>query len=204
MDFLVWEQAEQLILASRKADMFLILDCCHAGKVVQTRQRSALSERIFECLGAAGAGETTPLPGPKSFTSALIFALKELAGNDHSSREMQPFSSLDLWDTILQAPEFKYRDNQLPILIDRMHSSRKLLLEPLLNSEAISGTFDPDQRGEEADTAKYCLYLNFLLPSIPTDDEYAIICSRLRDLIRRPEFLVQQIIWKGLHHREER
>jgi hypothetical protein len=204
MNFLIWEQAEQLILASRKADMFLILDCCHAGKVLQTRHRPPLSKRIFEFMGAAGPGETTPLPGPESFTSALIFALKELAKKDHSSAEMQPFSSLDLWSTILRAPGFKYRDKQLPILIDRIHSSRKLLLEPLLNSEAISRTFDADQRSEEADTAKYCLYLNFLLPKIPTDEDYGIICTGLHDLIRRPEFLVQQILWKGLHRREER
>ena len=91
MNYVVWQEAELLIRASQRADIFLILDCCHAGSLIGTRQKSPWSERIFDFLGAYESGQTTPLPGPTSFTSALIHALETLAsdGERFTSSELQ-------------------------------------------------------------------------------------------------------------------
>ena len=53
--------------------MLLIFDCCNAGSLSQAR-----GELRFEFLGACCEGQLTAPPGPKSFTSALIWALQQL------------------------------------------------------------------------------------------------------------------------------
>jgi hypothetical protein len=197
LNYIVWQEAERLIHSTQRADIFLILDCCHAGRLLRTRQSSTWSNRIFEFLGAAGPDETTPLPGPDSFTSALIFALDEFANNKDS------FTSSELLDKICHAPKFN-RAGQLPCLSERaMHSSRRLILEPLAESTKNNRMADRDRQGEEHDSSKYCLNLQFLLPRIPTDDEYKNMCDGLINLIRNRDFLAQQILWRGLHSRAD-
>jgi hypothetical protein len=196
LNYIVWQEAERLIHSTQRADIFLILDCCHAGRLLRTRQ-STWSNRIFEFLGAAGPDETTPLPGPDSFTSALIFALDEFA------KDKDSFTSSELLDKICNAPNFN-RAGQLPCLSERaMHSSRRLILEPLTEAAENSRMSDRNRRDEEDDSSKYCLNLQFLLPKIPSDDEYKNMCDGLINLIRNRDFLAQQILWRGLHSRAD-
>ena len=196
LNYIVWQEAERLIHSTQRADIFLILDCCHAGRLLRTRQSSTWSNRIFEFLGAAGPDETTPLPGPDSFTSALIFALENFSEDGDS------FTSSELLDKICHAPNFNHA-GQLPCLSERaMHSSRRLILEPLAEPADKTRTSDRGQRNEEDDSSKYCLNLQFLLPKIPSDDEYKTMCDGLINLIRNRDFLAQQILWRGLYSRE--
>src|SRR5271156_1272647 len=196
LNYIVWQEAERLIHSTQRADIFLILDCCHAGRLLRTRQ-STWSNRIFEFLGAAGPDETTPLPGPDSFTSALIFALDGFAKDEDS------FTSSELLDKICHAPNFNHA-GQLPCLSERaMHSSRRLILEPLAEATENSRMSGRDRRDEGDDSAKYCLNLQFLLPKIPSDDEYKNMCDGLINLIRNRDFLAQQILWRGLHSRAD-
>src|SRR5436305_613963 len=72
---IAWNMAEKCI-ESTEADILVIFDCCQAGTLRHDfRSRPG---RCFEFLVACAANETTRIPGPGSFTSALIWALKEL------------------------------------------------------------------------------------------------------------------------------
>lgn len=72
MNMLVWNSAEKR-LQGQDADILLIFDCCDAGCL---RSRSS---RTFEFLGACASGKTTQGPGKYSFTSALLWALRDLS-----------------------------------------------------------------------------------------------------------------------------
>lgn len=70
----IWSSAEHII-KDTKSDVLVIFDCCHAGALDQNR--APFVSRAFEYLAATSADSTTKKPGKESFTSALIWALKE-------------------------------------------------------------------------------------------------------------------------------
>lgn len=194
---IVWHEAEQLIHNASRPDIFLIFDCCHAGRVLNMRDRPAWSERIFEFLGATGPDGTTPLPGKDSFTSALIWALEELA--DEGAR----FMSSELLEKILKAPNFD-RDGQVPCMNARgPHCVRKLILEPMSSEPENPHSRPEGRRDEQSEPFKYCLNLQFLLPDAPTDGEIERMCKSLRELIMSHRFYARQILWQGLYPKED-
>jgi hypothetical protein len=95
-----WLPARQP-LDRAQADTLLILDCCCAGNVI----KGSMTEdtRAYELMAATGRNETTPQPGEKSYTHALIRALKELRGVEHG------FSTFELDQRIK-----KYRKDEHP------------------------------------------------------------------------------------------
>jgi hypothetical protein len=160
------------------------------------RDRPAWSDRIFEFLGATGPDGTTPLPGKDSFTSAMIWALEQLADEDAS------FMLSELLEKVLKAPDF-YRDGQVPCMSERgPHCVRKLILEPMA-----TGTEEPQSKpegrhDEASELFKYCLNLQFLLPDAPDDRDIKRMCDSLRDLIVSHHFYARQILWQGLYPKE--
>ncbi|OCL06507.1 hypothetical protein AOQ84DRAFT_390144 [Glonium stellatum] len=92
---IAWGSAEHS-LKMTEADFLVIFDCCDAG-TLWSQSRSP--RRCFEFLGACEGEGTTPKPGPHSFTSALIWALKEL-------RARPSFQSSELRKKIESAPNF--------------------------------------------------------------------------------------------------
>lgn len=50
--------------------VLMIFDCCFAGALVNVRV--GYPHRNFEFLPAIGDSTSTPIPGPRSFTPALI------------------------------------------------------------------------------------------------------------------------------------
>lgn len=71
-----WKPAEMLLLASRVGDLLAIFDCCDAGNLCHFR-----GPHRFEVLGSCCDGQETPPPGPRSFTTALTWALRKLKQN---------------------------------------------------------------------------------------------------------------------------
>jgi hypothetical protein len=71
-----WHSAEHNLMGT-EADVLAIFDCCDAGSLAHFR-----APIRFEYLGACSIGQTTPPPGPDSFTSALIWALEQLKDKD--------------------------------------------------------------------------------------------------------------------------
>ena len=72
LDKVVWNKTEHN-LSGIAADVFQIFDCCYAGNF---GARGGGGSGANEYLAATDKDDTTPKPGPNSFTSALIWALK--------------------------------------------------------------------------------------------------------------------------------
>jgi hypothetical protein len=89
----MWDRAEH-ILQEFKHDHLVIFDCCDGGFLSTRGPRHA-----FEYLVACEGKKRTWLPGPHSFTSALIWALKEL-------KPFAPFTMQTLKGKIQQYEEF--------------------------------------------------------------------------------------------------
>lgn len=164
-----------------------------------------LRSRIFEFIGATGSDGTTSMPGPDSFTSALIWALSEL-----SSRK-GGFTTSQLQQMTLQAPNLP--KNQVPVLLDRSPGSvKRLRLAPLqARSSADARKNAPEDvlftlsevgmRSVEADeepSEQWRLNLQILLQDLPTTDAITRIAAGFRNLMTSGDIAVQRIEWKGL------
>lgn len=113
-----WNMSENNIQHT-DADVLLILDCCDSGTLTHRGSRG----RKFELLAACGHGKTTRFPGKDSFTSALIWALEELAKENPSS----PFSTCKLQLKITRdAPHFSEIEDQKPFLYPLEPQSNRL------------------------------------------------------------------------------
>jgi hypothetical protein len=78
-----WDDAEtQLLSKSMDADVLAILDCCYAGGA---HKGSTRHTRTYELLAACSKDDTTPAPGPNSFTSRLLNAIEKSLDTPESS-----------------------------------------------------------------------------------------------------------------------
>ncbi|CAL8574966.1 hypothetical protein XPA_000912 [Xanthoria parietina] len=130
---LVWNKTEDL-LRPAEADVLEIFDCCCAGTIGLARGE----RRLFEYLAAVeGHDGTTKIPGPESFTTALIFALKELVKEKDEGR----FTTDELLRKIkTDAPNFP--KDQTPAMSNRdnKHSSAgRIMLHPTPTPQAVRG-----------------------------------------------------------------
>ncbi|KAK1814407.1 Phosphatidylinositol-4-phosphate 5-kinase [Friedmanniomyces endolithicus] len=75
-----WTQAEQP-LDGASADTLVILDCCFAGNAMRARLPSR-GARSYELMVATGKNMPATQPGPRSYTHALINALRALLQGD--------------------------------------------------------------------------------------------------------------------------
>lgn len=132
---IVWENVEKQI-AMAEADVLAILDCCQAGVLGRTRSRSR-----SQILGACTAEGTTRPPGLDSFTSALIWALKEL-------HEKEYFPLNELQHQITLAPHFPQK--QIPVMADRLHCSPDNIVIAPTRESSNPNAVEPrdDLRGE--------------------------------------------------------
>ncbi|KAK5662250.1 hypothetical protein OQA88_8155 [Cercophora sp. LCS_1] len=86
---LKWNGCEDILLQAA-ADKLFIFDCCYAANAVSTGGRG-----ISEVICASGFESIAPLPGPHSFTTALISVLRRKAEQAH------PFSVSTVYSGIL-------------------------------------------------------------------------------------------------------
>ena len=113
---IVWSKVEPAI-QNTDADVLLIFDCCHAGRLCYTRSGP---DSYFEFLGACAHHETTRGPGDESFTSALIWALKQLA------KKEEAFNTSELRRMITKYP--RWPPEQIPVLADRVRSGDHIFI----------------------------------------------------------------------------
>jgi hypothetical protein len=117
--YIMWDRAEH-ILQEFKHDHLVIFDCCDGGFLSTRGARHA-----FEYLVACEGKKKTRLPGPHSFTSALIWALKEL-------KPMAPFNMQTLKDKIKQYEDFP--NDQEPLVFARPdHVAGPISMAPIAN-----------------------------------------------------------------------
>lgn len=72
-----WNDIESSVLTKTKADVLVIFDCCYAGVLCRPAFRGP--RRTFQYVAACKAWQRTKSAGPESFTSAMIWALRNLA-----------------------------------------------------------------------------------------------------------------------------
>lgn len=116
-----WKNAD-LLLKSADADVLTIMDCCYAANVTKS---DGNSPRAFETLAATVL--VTPMPGPSSYTNALILTLKE-EFKKYKANKLNRFDTYHLHDRICRR-----LGSQSPRLLNRLPSSynRHIRLRPL-------------------------------------------------------------------------
>lgn len=189
MNEIVWHRAENLIKDSW-GDVFIIFDCCAAGNLGRDiGARGGWAHRAFEFLGATSAEETTPEPGPNSFTTGLIWALEQLTDDG--------FTTSELLDKLTHAPDFP--PDQYPVLRERDRPSlKKIVISALLRDgsrqkeKAFKESSAPLKRMEFLD-------LRVSLSYHPTDEDITNIAKALKNiLVIKSMSAVQHIAWGKL------
>lgn len=150
--------------------------------------------RLFEYLAAAKDQGTTALPGPKSFTSALTFALEALKNEKHESR----FTTDELLRKIkTEAPHFP--KDQTPILSDREHkkpTGGRIMLHPIrkdrVDSDKASKVPPMDQGNGHIVT------LHFDFGDKPSEDDMTTLGQGLNEIFERSTLRVHRVRWGGL------
>ncbi|KAL8740280.1 MAG: hypothetical protein Q9190_006998 [Brigantiaea leucoxantha] len=185
-DTVVWNHAEAA-LKNTKADIFEIFDCCYAGDLGRGR---TFGTRCFEFLGATSSGDITMSPGRRSFTSALMWALSELA------RECGRFTTSDLANKIREAEFFPKK--QVPILYERndLAALQRIVLAPLPKQ----GDF-AESLPESASSNQVWGFLDvkFALDETPREDSVANLAKQLELIVQSKDFKISYVKWGGLH-----
>lgn len=140
-----WDEAEApLFGCAIKSDILVMFDCCFAGAA----QKGYLErKRIYELLAACPSLETTPAPGPTSFTNILIDCIECLL----SEQENPSFTTTKLREKILQHPARSARSH--PVLCDQLYKydhpmERHVQISPLqkLAESSEMGALQPVSR----------------------------------------------------------
>jgi len=185
---IVWNSAEHNIRAT-KSDVLVIFDCCHAGEL-ERNVRSNFTRRAFEYLAATSAKSTTRKPGPRSFTTALIWALNDLVASE------KRFTTQVLLSKILNAPDFP--EDQSPRLSERGPAClRRIVLAPL-NDDAVSNVSDTNPQDEEEGT-RQDLSVRFVFSKRITEKMVTGLAVELRRLISEGDFKATTILWEGIN-----
>jgi hypothetical protein len=134
------------------------------GLIAIFTQRFSYSKKLsrcFEFLGATNASTVTPIPGKTSFTSALIWALKEFAEKDPP----QKFTTTELASKIQEAPHFP-RDQEISLRSRNLLSTQRIVLSPLQEDGLQNQvTEDPIRKSPE------CLELRLYFDPGPQDND---------------------------------
>ena len=168
-----WHLAEASLQVT-ESDVFVIFDCCYAG---DAGRAGRLNTRAFEFLAATSAGSTTKSPGPKSFTSGLIWALNKL------NQERTRFTTSELTNTIKQCPEFP--QDQVPVLSERNAACiERIILTPL---------------SEDGTLVENLLILKFVLDRYPEKDDVVRLAQGFTHMVKTHGLLFRRVIWGGIH-----
>lgn len=151
--------------------------------------------RLFEFLGATKELNTTPVPGPDSFTSALIYALKELV------REKGRFTTVELIRKIqFDAPDFP--KNQTPILSNRKDGVQagRIMLHPLHKSQKDgSQTELPSEENKNPyPFSRQTVTLHFEFAEKPSHANVQLLGRQLNNIFELYKLGVNRVRWGGM------
>jgi hypothetical protein len=191
---ILWHEAENIVTKTR-ADILLIFDCCFAGNLISDG-RSPYPNRNFEFLAATGHSTITPVPGPSSFTSALVWALEKLVASK------VPFSTTELLNQIGNAaPHFPKK--QYPILKERYNSSdRRLMLAPIPKEGDFVPTESKAPAEKQKEILKEALDLRFYFNKRPCEDQIKRLSKELKDLLDKGTIPASKVSWVGLRSKD--
>ncbi|KAL9583403.1 MAG: hypothetical protein Q9212_002733 [Teloschistes hypoglaucus] len=143
----------------------------------------------FEYLAATTAVGTSPVPGPDSFTTALIWALRKLKQYKAGGR----FTTNELAHEIKHyAPNFP--KDQKPVLSDRDHGSRagRIVLSPL-PSENLNGKASPVEESVVDLKKRHTMTLHLDFAEKPSFDTVEKFGEELNNIFDRGAFGVHRV-----------
>lgn len=186
-----WSTAEKALMDGVQGDVFGIFDCCYAGDM----QRSLrFGNSAYEVLAASRRNNTTPAPGPLSFTGDLIKSLKELL----EERKGNPFATYDLLNKITD----KRPDGLEPTLLDRRFGIDGLPIRHILIAP-----HKPEQRTRPEDFVKHYpntanLTLTFEL-GYPLLEEKQLEClaKNLPSVFKQAKIPLRRVHWRAIEAR---
>ncbi|KAL8645949.1 MAG: hypothetical protein Q9226_007070 [Calogaya cf. arnoldii] len=203
-NLLVWNKTEEL-LRPAGADVLKIFDCCYAGtlglprgenrfRIPGSLPSAADGVRLFEYLAAARDQGTTEVPGPKSFTSALIFALEALKNEKPESR----FTTDELLRKIkTEAPHFP--KDQTPVLSDREHkkpTGGRIMLHPI-RTDRVDINKAPEVPPVDQGNGHF-VTLHFDFGDKPSEHELITLGQGLKEFFERSTLRVHRVRWGGM------
>ncbi|KAL8717669.1 MAG: hypothetical protein Q9225_005106 [Loekoesia sp. 1 TL-2023] len=180
---IVWNKTEEL-LRPAEADVLEIFDWTQLT-----------GYRLFEYLAATRPQDTTELPGDKSFTSALIWALERMVEEKPQGR----FTTKELLDKIkTDAPNFP--KDQTPVLSDRddtKHPAGRIMLHPLQADRTMNERSGPVPAMEPAEGHRVTLHFEF--GKKPSDERLWSLGERVNEVFERHTFQVHRVRWGGMN-----
>ena len=184
LNTVIWNKTEAL-LQDTHADVLQIFDCCYAGSLGQAQGGA----RTIEYL-AATSGPTTKAPGSHFFTTALIWALREL--------KSERFTTLHLLHKVREAPDFP--EAQRPILQSRNNnnSGELIMLESLADDRDLSSELDTSKGA----TGKEILTLKFILETKPSPGAITAFGKDLNTIAAKADLIINRIMWGGLQAKQ--
>ncbi|KAL8727740.1 MAG: hypothetical protein Q9166_005853 [cf. Caloplaca sp. 2 TL-2023] len=136
----------------------------------------------------------TKVPGPTSFTRALIFALKTLVKEKNEGR----FTTDELLRKIkTDAPHFP--KDQTPVMSDREHkksSAGRIILHPLRPDRAVQET--PKEGCLLKGATGYVVTLHFHFGDKPPDDHLETLGRNFNEIFERNTLEVHRVRWGGM------
>jgi hypothetical protein len=195
----------EAILAHTVAHVFEIFDCCYAGNLSRgssntLRYVGTLSHRhglrtdhpsAWEYLAATGRNGTAAIPGERSFTSALIWALEALLQKEGR------FTTAELKARIIDAPHFRV-DDQSPVLNSRnLDCMEQIVLAPVPTEEEFAKLEERNKNAKGSDSQEL-LDLRFVFKEHPPVDMIEKFATALSGIIRHHAIGVTRVIWGDL------
>jgi hypothetical protein len=132
-----WNKVEDMLRSEEvEADILTIMDTCYASNLTQRGPIAPNSDRrvvrsdqskLFQLMSACGIDETTPAPGPYSFTRVLIDNLRDHLDNNGD----KPISTFRLNQQI----NLDTRRDTASHLWYRMSDDRHIMLRPMKSAQ---------------------------------------------------------------------
>lgn len=179
-----WDKGEAA-LEDTEADVLTIMDCCFASNIMKGVTDQT---RTYETLAATGHNLTTPKPGKRSYTRALIDSLKEEL-NRFEMNERRPFDTFKLNQRIKQRQNWSHQ----PQLFHRNHcaKSRHIRLAPLEKTAA------PPTQQDLTCSGTLNLQLTFSKKSNLHGPEIAKLATKLAKAARKSDLGITALDWIG-------
>ncbi|KAJ8071114.1 hypothetical protein OCU04_001455 [Sclerotinia nivalis] len=189
---IVWSSAEHNI-QNTQSDVLVIFDCCNAGEMDRGVRGGDFTKRAFEYMAATSQRSTTKRPGPESFTTALIWALKEMV----CFKPGRSFSTHELLRKICQAPNFPRP--QAPRLTERglIGSRRKIVLVPLDKQSKPKTT--EEKSIAIMDEIMETINLRFVFNGKITEKMVREFAQAISKIISEGDFVASTVLWEGIN-----
>lgn len=147
--------------------------------------------QCFEFLGSTNQHQTALGPGRNSFTTALIYALKEL------SSKAEGFSVSELLEEIERAPHFNVagqKPSYDPCWGER-RSGPKLRIRPLMSQTTPAPVASVSNSEDTIEKAQYFVRVDLTFSQCPEERDVIVLANDLAQLVKTSATQVSSVLW---------